>query len=248
MKLSNRKQPKRIALCPLKEVVFEVRFQPKQELPLEVVPVLIAAHFQDWGAIESLPLNQLPLHVRENDPNLRYGPVFRFRDQQCCAQVGTRSVSVVLTGTYLGWANFREKIGSLIERFHKANVATSGERCGLRFINFFESLNIFDRLDLSITLNSESLGSDQLVVRSESREADLTLVTQIANSGTHHLPTGKLLQGSVIDIDVVSPPLVLDEKMFSVIDRAHELEKKCFYGLISEDFIATLQPEYEEEA
>lgn len=234
------KLPRKISPCPITEAVVELRFESK--LPPEVIPgIAFGALHKMFPKMETLPIMQLPPAIRDNDPNLKFSPQYRLSNNDFIFQIGPRCFSVVCPREYKGWTKYSEQIEKVFDEIVKLNIIDKPTRVGVRYISFFENLDIFPNLKMSLTLANNSLVGSQNIVRSEFDYQNFKCVVQLANAATMNKKT----HGSSIDIDIItdkSATILTDFK--SIVKSAHDLEKKLFFGILQPDFLNTFNPEY----
>ena len=158
--------------------------------------------------------------------------------------IGARQLYLGKTGEYAGWALFSEKMRHVIETIEKLSFISEVERVGLRYVNFF-NFDIFDRINLIISLSNRPITDNETLVRTTIPGQRFTSRLHVANK-TSFTVEGLVRFGSVIDIDTF---LVTDLNDFfknptSIIEEGHTEEKTVFFTLLKDDFIQTLNPEY----
>ena len=88
----------------------------------------------DYPNIEKLPILQIPEQFRSSDPNLRYKPYYQLKNDQTIIQIGTKVVSFVNVGKYLGWPTFSEKAYNVFERLYKDFEIEKTHRVAVRYV------------------------------------------------------------------------------------------------------------------
>jgi len=165
------------------------------------------------------------------------------RNEHFILQIGPRTLSLSVP-SYPGWTVFRELLDEVLGNFGEAEVAKGIERVSTRFINFFEKVNIFDNLQLSVRGEGmlADLPSSSFQIQSEKIESSVTEKLQVLNSATVER-SSESRQGSVVDVDIISLDVNLDDIM-AKIDHCHDREKELFFALLNPRFVDTLNPEY----
>lgn len=236
--------PKKISPCPILESIAEIRFDSK--VPSEAIFGVIYTGIKDEfpGEVANLPVLQLPEAIRAHDKDLKYQPYYRLKHENYILSIGPKVISLACVDPYAGWEAFSEKIKGLINNVLKSGVIEKIERIGLRYINFFES-NIFDSVDMNISIGKNSLSQSNLLVKTGYSVDEYAVLTQIFNSAMTD-KQGVAVSGSIVDVDVSREDIDYSdcESLFEFLNSAHTIEKKVFFELLSEEFIATLNPEY----
>lgn len=240
MNFDINKVPKRISPCPITEAVVELRFESK--LPPEVIPGIVFNSLKGtFPKIETLPVMQLPPVIRDNDPNLKFSPQYKLSNNDFIFQIGPRCFSVVCPKEYKGWSKFYEQIDKAFDTVKALGIIDKPIRVGVRYISFFENIDIYPELKLTLSLADNSLIGSQNIVRSEFDYANFKCVIQLANSAL----LNNKVKGSSVDIDIIadkSATILTDFK--AIVGGAHELEKKLFFSILKPDFLQKFNPEY----
>ncbi len=238
------KLPIKISPCPIIEVTVELKFS--SELPKGAVFGVLYNSLKDtFGNVEKLPTAMLPIEVIESDPNLKYKALYKLTDGVFNAQVGHDVVAFHSPPEYVGWQNFSENLIPFFKKVIDSGVISYPESLLLRYVNFFET-DIYEQINLEIKLLSQEHISKNLVMRTEMADGDFMKVLQLANNVNLTSSFGKK-EGSLVDIMCVyNKQEQLLSNIESILERAHQLEKDLFFGLLKSDFLKTLHPIYEQ--
>jgi len=238
--------PKKIEKCPIIEAVVEIRFS--SDLPSDAVFGVIYKAFQSDFPTKplSLPILQIPETIRSQDPNLIFKPHHQLVKDNIVFQIGPRVMSLANKLDYMGWTKFSKVIKSYFERIISLGIITNIERFGLRYINFFSTNDIFDKIKLKVTNNEKPFINKNLFLKSVIESGGFTNTLQISDNASCK-KNDKTEEGSVIDIDTYcdSPKAKKSEDLFDLVEKAHFEEKSLFFELLTEKFIASLTPIYE---
>jgi len=239
--------PKKINRCPIREAVIELRFD--SPFPLDAIFGIFYKEFQkDFpNPPEELPILQLPEMVRRSDPNLKYQPYYKLtQNDTFLCQVGGRVFSIISMEPYVGWSGFFEKTKDMLRRIQSIAILDKYTRLGIRYINTFDNLNIFEKVNIATLMNGTSFTELANEINLLVPMGDFTSKLHIANSAriTKKINQKDIFsEGSVIDIDTYIQNPTKD--ILELIEAGHNEEKKLFFGLLREEFIKTeLNPEY----
>ena len=238
--------PKRLANNPIIDAVAEVRFS--SIIPNDAVIGLVYSNLQDtFGKPENLPILQIPAALRENDPNLRYQACYKFTKPGNVLLIGPHNVALS-TYPYLDWASASPLLGEILSRLNAVQLFDRIERIGLRYVNFFENLNICDHSTLRLEVRNTSIAKQSVTLRTETNYNDFKVITQISNSATAQV-AGESKSGSILDLDVVKDDFnimadSLPVSLMNLFVSANEVADFAFFNLLADDFIATFGPEY----
>jgi uncharacterized protein (TIGR04255 family) len=231
--------PKKINPCPIIDALIEIRFSTNINSDAVFGLIYNALH-SDFEKVDKLPIMQLPDQVRNADPNLKFKPHYRFSNENIVLQVGPNVISISSFPQYTGWSSFSSKIYEILEKVQNIGIIDSIIRIGIRYINFFEQ-NIFDNINLKVTLSEDTIDYKNTVIRTEINQDTYKSTLQVANNANHNNKNG-----SVIDIDTFMDKNIDDffNRKKDIIDNGHEKEKELFFSLLKEEFLKTLNPEY----
>lgn len=242
----SRPLPKAIGKCPIKEAIFELRFNPK--VPgAAVFGIFYGGLKSDYPNFEQLPILQLPEAVRDSDPNLVFQPHYRLRSDNVLVQIGPRLLSVNCLEPYIGWNSFSKKIRDVLSSIDHNTVISEVTRMGLRYTNVFDE-PILDKLKLEISISDEPITNAETSVRTVFDEGDsIKSILQIAGEVDVTIVNKEPFRGSLVDVDVSisGENIQFFQNMEASLERVHEAEKLRFFGLLNEEFVRTLEPVYE---
>ncbi len=241
------KIPIKIDPSPLAEAVVDVRFIPS--IPTAAVfgyvYGLIKHRYRDPIG---LPILQIPEDIRAKDSSFIFQPHYRMESASFVLQLGPRIFNLAaLDRNYPGWCFFRDEICLLFDTLSKNGVIDKVTRVGMRYINFFER-NVFQVSNFSVTLGNTSLVDEKTFLRVQFLDNGLVTAVQVTNEGSLH--TGKeTKQGSIVDLDTFCLKPALAEKpsesFRNLLETAHRILKKRFFSGLKEEFVASLNPQYE---
>jgi len=127
-----------------------------------VFGVIYSSFRNETGEIEKLPILQLPEALRSTDPNLIYKPHYRLRKGEYTVQIGPKVFSFANIEEYVGWNTFSTEIGNRFEKLFKLGIIKSIGRFGLRYINLFSDMNIYEKSTLKIHLGESNQYGNQI--------------------------------------------------------------------------------------
>ena len=239
------KIPIKIDPCPIAEAIIEVRFEANVP-PNAVFGILYKSFQSEFSDFTSLPILQLPEDIRSSDPQLKYKPYYKASKGNFHIQIGPDVVSYSNSKTYAGWNVFSKKVIDMVEKFSQSEIVKSINRVGVRYINFFKDIDIYDSIKLSINLNNNPFETKQSVLRSTLQTGDFLTNLNIANKAVISGSENKINNGSIIDIDtfIVNTNKLTLSDLPTLIEKGHSEEKQLFFKLLTEDFIKSLNPQY----
>jgi uncharacterized protein (TIGR04255 family) len=237
------KIPKNID-SPIKEAIFEIRFSGN--LPGEALYGILYDIFKDFPHKEThaLPIMQIPQQMREIDPNLRYQPYYRATNKNFALAVGPRSVIFSALEPYSGWTDWTNFFYPKIDFIREKDIIQTVERIGLRTLDVFNG-NIFDSINAGLTIDNKIINKSPTSFFTEFDQNNTHIVLNIGNAANvNGLPT----KNSLIDIDCIcqfnSDASSFFDSYKSILEKAHLTNKQVFFGLLKQDLLASLNPEW----
>lgn len=239
MKLPEIRVPLKITPCPINEAVIELRFN--SAIPEDAIFGLVYSRFKnDFPESNKLPILEIPPSLREQE-DLRFQPHYRLTNGGFILQVGPRSISVLCPKEYQGWSKFKEKAMVVFKGCQELGLFKEILRLGIRYINLFPVANIFNKTKIDMNLIGSSIAEHQNVLRTEFNLEQYTIILQVVNCVK--FPQDE--KGSILDIDLVTSRTDILTNLDEVIEKAHSLEKRLFFGLLKDDFLKEFNPEYD---
>ncbi len=245
-----KRLPLKINPCPIVESVFEIRYSSTfpSDAVFGIIYTSVQEHFPEKTP-QALPILQLPEAVRSQDPNLKYQSYYRFSSKNLSLSIGPRVLTFSNTKPYMGWNKWSKFFLDVLSKIQSTHIIDKVERIGLRYINIFTT-TILDKINVQIKISENALKNESTNLRTEMVDSGFIKVLQIGNCVNVTI-NNKRSVGSMIDIDCLhnindtSDAFFRDHK--DLIEIAHKKEKELFFYLLRESFLATLNPEYEEQ-
>ena len=236
--------PKQIDPCPIVESVAEIRFETS--LPDDAVfGVVYNAVKERYPSVEKLPILQIPEAIRSGNPDLVILPQYRLRGERFMIQVGPRSISSAVTGPYPGWHDWRTEINYAFDKIQRIDVIHAVTRFGLRYIDVFDG-DVFPKLVLKLGVDQENVTSPNMGLRVVFDRGRFNCLLQINNDSVFGVEGTPASRRSVLDVDTYlvggEGEFFTQAEMF--LEEAHATQKELFFGLLSPQFLASLNPTY----
>lgn len=238
--------PKRLKRNPIIDAIAEVRFT--SSIPSDAIIGLVYENVKDvFGQPKSLPILQIPTALREKDANLRYQPCYRFDKPGNVLLVGPHNIALS-TVPYTDWGEATPLLSELLTKADEIKLFQSVDRVGLRYVNFFEGLNILEHTTLSIEVNNKSIAGRSIVLRTEDEVDGFKVITNLTNRAESSI-AGEKKDGSLLDIDIVKDrPEIrgtpFRSQLLRLFTDANQVADDAFFGLVKEQFLARFEPEY----
>ena len=236
--------PKKITPCPIVEVILEIRF--RTEVPEDAVfGLLYNSVKKDFSDFESLPILGIPAKIRMQDESLRYSAHYRAKKDNFLLQISPRAITISNVEGYVGWASFFEKITEIYNQIMETGIIQDIERVGLRYINVFKDINVFEKSNIIVSLKNENIIERTEVTTHIPSKHGICILKMISRSEIQFGDNSEKTFGSVVDIDAVVDHEHFKDDVMKSINYAHDIEKKLFYTILSDTYLDTLKAEYE---
>ena len=240
--------PNRLGITPIVESNLEIRF--KSSVPNSAVPGMIYSALQkDYPEMEPTNILEIPESIRSHAPELQFAPLYRLvGDKKVYVSVGSNVLSIYYNKEqrgeeYPGWTSYiHGEVLDICNKINKLNIISQTTRIGLRTVDFFESINIFEKSELELNFDRNSILDDISALERNIMKDEFQNKVLI-HSKVSRTVNSKIMHGSLIDIDT---SLDLNYNLFvspdDVIMRCHKVNKTIFFDLLKKDFIDTLEP------
>jgi uncharacterized protein (TIGR04255 family) len=237
--------PIRITPCPIVEAILEARFVSLQ--PWATMPGLLFAQIRGkYPEQKTLPLAQVPEEIRRQDSALLLQPLIQFVSEHFLIRLGPRVISLVTKpNAYPGWSLIEPELNWLLEQVKAAGFVGETERVSARYVDFFGG-DVFTMLRLGLQINGQPLLSRQTAVTTILRRGALAIRLKATNGAIVVTKEGPK-PGSVLDVDAWfgSRDADLFGNGLVRFREAHQTIKGLFFGLITPELLAKLNPAYE---
>jgi uncharacterized protein (TIGR04255 family) len=238
------KIPKKIE-SPIQEAVFEIRYLCP--CPGEALYGLLFDIFKDFPNEEghALPILQIPQQIKLIDPNLKYQPYYRALKDGYAFAIGPRSIIFSALKPYRSWTEWKSFFSPILDTIKKKEIIRSVERIGLRTLDLFDG-NIFDKINAKLTIADKIIDSSPTSFFTELDQGPVHVLLNLGNAANVN---GQATRNSLIDIDCICQ-FNCDANVFfssyqEKLEKAHSVNKQFFFGLMKEELVSTLKPEYD---
>ena len=246
--------PARLKKEPLIEALWEARFTSSKEPVADLLPgIVFKALPGKYPNIVRLPAADIPAVIAEHDPNLRFVPKVRLEGGNQAIQIGEHVISLSCRRPYSGWEVFSTDIRTLIRVIRDTGLIERPERFSLKYIDLIqvEEPPRLDLLNLELKIGDYEMENRPVQLRTEINDDDLVHIIQIVSPAEASIPgEPDRFRGVLVDIDSIR--LMRERECWidieNSLDLVHLSSKKMFFGLLTEQTIEELEPEYEELA
>jgi uncharacterized protein (TIGR04255 family) len=248
----HKQLPSRLGKEPIIDAVFEIRFDTSISAA-EIMPGYLHSKLGGDVKIERLPVSQLPLEIRQKDPNLANQPLVRITWENQLLIVGDRTLAVGCLLPYPGWARFQTVILKVIGLLAEASIVRSVERYSLKYVDMLsvqDGDTVGDWVSLDVAVGDIKLTSQAFQFHMEIQAGDFVHGLLVGSPAQAQGMDGSVRNGMVISVDTIASRAMpnLQELVVQLPERINEIHlsnKQMFFDCLTVDGIKKLEPEYE---
>lgn len=238
---------KRLSPCPIIEATIQINCTFLTDPDIVVGQILTLLNREEGlqAKVEKFSLLNLPQDIRLNDPNLRDKPWYRLSvGDNFYILIGLFGIALGINPPYRGWDTFKHFSLFVFNKL-KGTIITEVESISLKYLDFFSEINIFEKINCSISMNAKQITEIPTIFRTELRENEFVKIVQITN-GAHLINQALNIDndGSLLELTLFKKNLN-EEEFESIIDKAHTIQKNSFFELLKDDYLNTFEVEYE---
>lgn len=234
------------------EATFEMRFQSTNAALSDLLPGILFAEFKGrFPRALRLPASELPRQLQQTDPDLKYAPrqglandTFQVLMGDCVLQISNRR-------PYIGWAEFKPMILSILVVLERENLVKDVERFSLKYTNVIEAKDVNDikeqnfYIRLRAELGGHDLTSQLTIIRTEVHTKGYINIVEIAPTTKIRVSKDAQIGGLMVSVDTIhnNPPSFFGNRE-SLLDAAHDMEKEIYFGILTQETIDRHGPVY----
>ena len=237
--------PKRIKPDRLKNTFVELRF--KSKLPYQLLPGLlyptlksdfqIQPRFNNPKALQLDPTRDIWMGVEPRE--------HIFRSEKTTLKIDNGSFVFDMVSDYSGWSDYSTTILEASRRLLDSGYLDGIDWMGIRYVSEYPDIAVFDCVTWVFKFENPPNESFNTTFRTEWRDDQDTIIVNLANN-LHFTWENAPKRLSIIDVDVnTALPITTDLAIITdTLERLHTKEKSTFFGLLSDVFLKSLNPEY----
>lgn len=234
------------------EATFEMRFQSTNAALSDLLPGILFAEFKGrFPRVLRLPASELPRQLQQVDPELKYAPRQGLASDTFQVLVGDFVLQVSNRRPYLGWADFKSMILSILSVLEREALVKEVERFSLKYSNVIEAKDVNDIREqnsfirLKAQLGGHDLTSQLTIIRTEVRTKGYINIVEIAPTTKIRISKDVQVGGLMASVDTIhnNPPAFFGNRE-SLLDAAHEMEKEIYFGILTQETIDRHGPIY----
>ena len=244
--------PKKLKPDNLKDTLVEIRYL--QGIQQELMLGFVASILEPLGYQFISAQNQNINIAFNNNQQIAFGMGnnnggFFIKDNIRIQFVSNQIIFNCMADKYVGWEKYFQIISDVISNLFNKNAIKGFNRVGIRYISEFIDIDIYQGIKGTIDISNTGLKLDNSILRLADESNNLKTYVVLTNKAKRisQTPQGqKIIEASLVDVNVyesfnpVSDLDVLNNKL----NQIHTKEKEVFFGLLNNEFLNTLNPEY----
>jgi uncharacterized protein (TIGR04255 family) len=247
------KLPRKITPDNIREAIVELRYETL--LPFNVIPGIVFKIFDNTYTYTDRPISTRPRQkhgavAKNGELTIRIDNQVLIYNEKIIMYVQPNSFRFTCKNDYIGWQDFRDEIMKAVKLIQNDEIVAHWSRIGVRYISDYPGQDLRDCTKFNFTFGFPETRSETVGLRSEFAYEDSRVILNLSNhvplQFTNQRGSVETITASVIDIDVIRN---IDSsynmgRVMETMDQVHQQQKKLFFGLLTEDFLKSLQPEY----
>lgn len=152
-----------------------------------------------------------------------------------------------LADKYIGWNAYSQEIIMVIEQLMKKQFVKFFNRVSIRYISEFKDIEILKNIKGEINIQSVGVKLDNAILRLTDEVGNMKTFITLTNKAKRISPQeSQIIEASLVDINVFEnfEPSTDTDFLKEKLNQTHSKQKDTFFGLISDHFLKTLNPEY----
>lgn len=231
--------PKKLGKDTINEAILDIRIE--QQIDEQGVAKLVADFLH--AEIKETSILTLPVNVRETDTRLRYTPAYKIIKDGILIGIGLHNLFFDCIEKYPGWDTFITNIYNIIQEINKNELFCKYNivKFVLRYIDVFEE-EINKCCAVHFQFRDKNI-DNTYSFSTKMKEDDFNILVNIGSYKESK---------SVVDIGVYKdvPKICLKdfyESQSEIVKNSHLISKRYFFGLLTDEFLKSLDPDFEEE-
>jgi uncharacterized protein (TIGR04255 family) len=244
--------PKKLNPDNLKDTLVEIRYA--RGIPQELMLGFASSILVPLG-YQYLPVPNQNINIAlDNNQQIAFGlgsnnGGFFIKDDIRIQFVANQIIFNCLADRYVGWEKYFQTISGIISVLFDKEAIRDFNRVSIRYISEFKNIDIYQGIKGTIDISNAGLKLDNSILRLADESNNLKTYVTLTNKARRislSPQEQKIVEASLIDINIyenfnpVSDLDILSNKL----NQIHAKQKEIFFGLINNDFLDKLNPEY----
>jgi len=239
----NKTLPTKLAVEPVVNAVFELRFVPTKALQQAIPNLLYAKFAGEVTGVQSLEAN-LVIHSLDGEDYKPYLSKLQVGWKGAQVMIGEKTIAVAVEGKYPGGEAFKAAICELFELVFSEGLVQKVERYSVKYVNFFpvgEDSFKFEA-DWKIEVGGFERSSENVLLRAEREDGEYRTITTIGTKVRLKVAENPPREGAVIDIDEICMHPTDDVNEFKKefparVAEIRERNKQQFFNCLTQSAI-----------
>lgn len=240
--------PKKLEKDTIVDAIFEIRFSSNAPAVSSILLGLLYQRFQsEYKGVTNLGPSQMPVEFVEKDENLRFAHHHRLDGDIYSLNIGNHVVSIGCTKPYTGWPNFKPKITELLKFLESTSLIHTPERFSIKYVNVIPAGKdpTLSGIKLDVKAGAFDVATRPITLRVEIVKDDFVNIVQVV-TGISATSKNYQIDGILLDIDTIYMGSWGNfwADVHGLLEKAHNVEKEIFFGLLEDNMVASLNPQY----
>lgn len=235
------KIPKRITPDRIKDAIVEFRINYNTQYEIFFGLLFNSINKSDEYKYIEQP-NSIPLL-----DNSWTGSRYLFYNDRIKFHINKEEVTINCYDGYIKWSNYQNEIDKILSLIGSLNITSNISRIGMRYVSEYEEVNLSEITKFKFTFGFPNINSSNYFFNSEFNFNGLVVLLNLRNLAPSIIEDKKK-NISFIDIDIINDGLDISlidkETLFPILNKMHDVENQIFFGMLEEDFLKSLNPEY----
>jgi uncharacterized protein (TIGR04255 family) len=241
--------PKKITPDSIREAVVELKYS--STVPFEILIGVFVEAFDESYAYTNRPIQPRTLPVQQaQELKIRLGSESFIYNEKINIRLLPNSIIFSCVDQYIGWETFQREIEKALNFFFSTGKIQEWVRVGLRYITEYPKKDLRECIKFDFTFGLPDVKSISTAFISEFIYEGSRVILNLSNKvpvfNQQATQPPELVPMSIIDVDVIEANLKFDnlQDLLKVIEEVHRKEKEVYFGMLQEDFLKSLNPEY----
>jgi uncharacterized protein (TIGR04255 family) len=244
--------PKKLNPDNLKDTLVEIRYT--QGIPQELMLGFASSILAPLGYLY-LPVPNQNINIAlNNNQQVAFGLEnnsggFFIKDDIRIQFVANQIFFNCLADRYVGWEKYFQTISGIISDLFDKEAIKDFNRVSIKYISEFKDIDIYQGIKGTIDISNTGLKLDNSILRLVDESGNLKTYVTLTNKAKRISPSPQgqtIIEASLIDISIYETfnPVSDLDILRNKLNRIHAKQKEIFFGLINNDFLDKLNPEY----
>lgn len=246
--------PKRINPDSIREAIVEFRYLTTDSY--EIIPGILFQAFDNSYTYTDRPIKTVPQVPVQNlvsgrEVRIQLGGQNLLYNEQIILQISPNSFVFSCLNNYIGWELYHKEIEKALKIILSTPLHVGWTRISMRYISEYRDRDLRECTHFDFKFGLPNTQSDTVAFKSEFPYNGSRVILNLNNHVPLQIPvkdgTGfEVIKTSLIDIDVLRDlkDVNSSDELLGILQEIHTHEKELFFGMLKEDFLKTLHPEY----